>query len=186
MDAPLVVGIGGSNRPGSLTERLLVHALEIVSERGLRTALFGGTALTRLAIYGSTAERDPASQELIEAVAAADGLILASPGYHGGLSGLVKNGLDHFEELREDRRPYLDGRAVGTIISAAGWQACGTALVSLRSTVHSLRGWPTPFGATINSMEPYEDDQGALTERTAGSLRIVAEQVIGFVQRGRP
>jgi len=186
MPVPLVVGIGGSNRPGSVTERLLVHTLEIVSERGLRTSLFGGAALSRLAIYGSSSERDPASHELLEAVASADAVILASPGYHGGLSGLVKNAIDHFEELRDDPRPYLDGRAVGTIISAAGWQACGTALVSLRSTIHSLRGWPTPFGAMINSVEPYEDANGVLTDRAVGGLRLVAEQVAGFVERGRP
>ncbi len=110
-------------------------------------------------------------------------MILASPGYHGGLSGLVKNGLDHLEGLRDDRRPYLDGRPVGTIVSAAGWQACGTALVSMRSTVHSLRGWPTPFGATINSAEPVPERDGRFVERVAGSLAIVADQVVGFIDR---
>jgi FMN reductase len=187
--APLVVGIGGSNRAGSLTERLLVHALDHAAGQGMRTKLFGGDYLSKLAIYGSSTGSDPSSAdlivELVKSVSEADGLILASPGYHGGLSGLVKNGLDHLEELREDRRPYLDGRPVGTIISAAGWQACGTALVSLRSTVHSLRGWPTPFGATINSVEPVEFEDGTFNERTAGSLRIVADQVVSFLDRGR-
>ncbi len=182
MTAPLVVGIGGSNRPGSLTERLLRAALDQTEARGASSILFGGAFLAELSIFGAgDAGPDPAGRELCTAVARADAVILASPGYHGGLSGLVKNALDHLENLRTDRRPYLDGRPAGLIVNAAGWQACGTTLVSLRSTVHSLRGWPTPFGATVNSAEPVESAPGVLDERTAGSVRLVADQVMDFV-----
>ncbi len=106
-----------------------------------------------------------------------------TPGYHGGMSGLVKNGLDHLESLRDDPRPYLQGRAVGTIVTAAGWQACGTTLVSLRSAVHALRGWPTPYGATINSAESVFDEGGAPLEHIMAALRLVAAQVVDFALR---
>ena len=186
MTAPLVVGLGGSIRVGSMTEQLLTRALDNVAAYGFRTAMFGGEFLSTLRAYGANGELDARADRLIEAVSQADGVILASPGYHGGLSGLVKNGLDHLEALRDDERPYLDGRPVGTIISAAGWQACGTAMVSLRSTVHALRGWPTPFGAMINSAEPVQDDNGEYVARVAGGLAIVADQVVEFINRGRP
>ena len=186
MTRPLVVGIGGSNRPGSLTERLLSKALDRCSERGMQIQIFGGEFLSTLATYDSANGVDAHAARLLEAITAADGVILASPGYHGGLSGLVKNGIDHLEALRESERPYLDGRPVATIVCAAGWQACGTALVSLRSTVHSLRGWPTPFGATVNSAEPVADEHGEFVEKVAGALEIVADQVVGFIDRGRP
>jgi FMN reductase len=107
-------------------------------------------------------------------------VIIATPGYHGGMSGLVKNGLDHLEALRDDERPYLSGRAVGTIVTAAGWQACGTTLVSLRSTVQALRGWPTPYGATINTAEPVFDEGGAPLDSIAAGLELVATQVVDF------
>jgi len=153
MDAdarPLVVGIGGSTRATSLTDELLRTALAQAQARGVRTMAFGGAFLAQLPIY-VVDEDSAAAAELVTAVAAADGLIIATPGYHGGMSGLVKNGMDHLESLRDDARPYLSGRAVGTIVTAAGWQACGTTLVSLRSTIHALRGWPTPYGVTVNS-----------------------------------
>jgi len=38
-------------------------------------------------------------------------------------------------------------------VTAYGWQAAGSVLTSLRSIVHALRGWPTPFGAGINTLE---------------------------------
>ena len=180
MAASVIVGIGGSNRAGSLTERLLRHALARIAERGAEVVIFDGQFLSELPIFGADGPAGN-SASLAAAVSRADGILLATPGYHGGLSGMVKNGLDHLEALRDDPRPYLDGRPVGTIVNAAGWQACGTALVSLRSTVHSLRGWPTPFGATVNSAEQVESAPGVFTDRVAGSLAVVADQVMDFV-----
>jgi FMN reductase len=106
-------------------------------------------------------------------------VIIATPGYHGGMSGLVKNALDHLELLRGDDRPYLEGRAAGVIVTAAGWQACGTALVSVRSAVHALRGWPTPFGVTVNSAEQYVGEDGT-DAKVRGALRILARQLAEF------
>ncbi len=150
---PLVIGIGGTTRAASSTERALGLALRGAEQAGARTRLFGGTFLQRLPHYApDDAQRTREQLELIEAVRQADAIVIATPGYHGGVSGLVKNALDTLEELRGDARPYLDGRAVGCIVTAYGWQATGSVLTSLRSIVHALRGWPTPFGAGINTL----------------------------------
>jgi len=149
-----VVGIGGTTRAASSTERALSFALRGAEKAGARTRLFDGTFLHSLPHYApESQQRTDGQLELIEAVRAADAVIIATPGYHGGVSGLVKNALDTLEELRSDARPYLDGRAVGCIVTAYGWQAAGSVLTSLRSIVHALRGWPTPFGAGINTLE---------------------------------
>jgi FMN reductase len=96
---------------------------------------------------------------------------------------LIKNALDSLEPLRDDARPYLDGRAVGCIVVADGWQACGSALAHLRSIVHALRGWPTPLGATLNTaLKPF-DESGALKDpRDAFQVETVAQQVVAFAQ----
>ena len=172
--APLIVGVGGSTRPGSVTNLLLEACLGEAAALGARTEVVGGAELARLPIF--TGEGDsPAAGTLVESVRAADCVVIATPGYHGGMSGLVKNALDHLELLRSDDPPYLDGRAVGVIVSASGWQACGTALVSVRSAVHALRGWPTPFGVTMNSTE-----QDIADPRVVGALRILARQLTDF------
>jgi FMN reductase len=178
----LVVGIGGSTRATSLTDELLRTALAEAEVRGARTMAFGGAFLAQLPIYVAD-EDSPAAAELVTAVGNADGLIIATPGYHGGMSGLVKNGMDHLESLRNDARPYLSERAVGTIVTAAGWQACGTTLVSLRSAIHALRGWPTPYGATVNSADPVFAEGGVLLEPIAAALRLVTGQVLDFASR---
>jgi FMN reductase len=181
---PLIVGIGGTVRSPSSSERALGLALAAAEAAGARTRLIGGELLSRLPIYNPADPGEfPERSALVEAVREADGVIVATPGYHGSLSGLVKNALDSLEPLREDERPYLDGRAVGCIVVADGWQACGSALAHLRAIVHALRGWPTPLGATINSaLKPF-DEAGALRdERDAFQVETVARQVVEFAR----
>ncbi|WP_233272749.1 NADPH-dependent FMN reductase [Paraburkholderia acidisoli] len=179
---PLVVGIGGTTRAASSTERALAFALRGAEQAGAQTQLFGGTFLHTLPHYApELATRTDAQLELIEAVRAADAVIIATPGYHGGVSGLVKNALDTLEELRADERPYLDGRAVGCIVTAYGWQAAGSVLTSLRSIVHALRGWPTPFGAGINTLETrFESAHDCSDAKVAEQLATVGRQAAQF------
>jgi FMN reductase len=179
---PLVVGIGGTTRPASSTERALAFALKGAQEAGARVQLFGGAFLYSLPHYAhETRDLTDAQHELIEAVRAADALVIATPGYHGGISGLVKNALDTLEELRLDERPYLDGRAVGSIVTAYGWQAAGTVLTSLRSIVHALRGWPTPFGAAVNTLETRFDTADTCSDpKVVEQLLTVGRQASSF------
>ena len=182
--APLIVGIGGTVRTPSSSERVLNLALAAAETAGARTRLIGGEVLARLPIYNPTdSDHPPERSALVEAVRSADGVIVATPGYHGSVSGLIKNALDSLEPLSGAERPYLDGRAVGCIVVADGWQACGSALASLRAIVHALRGWPTPLGATVNSaLKPF-DDAGALKEaRDIWQVETVAQQVVAFAK----
>jgi FMN reductase len=183
--APLIVGLGGTARGGSTSERTLQQALDAAERAGARTRLFGGAFLARLPIYDPVvADRCPEFVELVAAVRQADGLMIATPGYHGSVSGLVKNALDGLEGLRADVRPYLDGRAVGCIVTADGWQGCGSALAALRGIVHALRGWPTPLGVTFNpSARALYDDRGEFSDpRDAAQLDLLAQQVVGFAR----
>jgi FMN reductase len=180
-DGPLIVGIGGSTGASSVTSLLLRACLDETAALGARTLAFTGPELADLPIFAADEDLPvPGADALVAAVRAADAVIIATPGYHGGMSGLVKNAIDHLELLRDDERPYLDGRAVGVIVAAAGWQACGTTLVSVRSAIHSLRGWPTPFGVTVNSAEQHAGADGGFDQRITGALRILARQLTDF------
>ncbi len=182
-----VVGIGGSLREGSQSEQALRIALDGAAEAGATTTAITGARLV-LPFYDiAIAERSAEANELVEAIRVADGLIVVSPGYHGGLSGLVKNALDYVEDLHHAERPYLEGRAVGTIAVAFGWQAAVTTLNQLRTTVHALRGWPTPLGAAVNSVETkFDESGGASDEKVEATLRLIGAQVVDFAERQRP
>ncbi|MBO9515453.1 MAG: NAD(P)H-dependent oxidoreductase [Variovorax sp.] len=175
---PLIVAIGGTTRPGSSTERALRHAL---SAMDAQTVLLCGADLD-LPLYAPHAPaRTPAVTRLLDCLRRADGVILGSPGYHGGVSGAIKNVLDYTEELREDTRPYLSGRAVGCIATAAGHQGAASTLSALRDIVHALRGWPTPLGVCVSGSEPaFAPDGRCLSSQVDQQLRILAQEVRDF------
>lgn len=181
--APLVVGIGGTTRTGSSTERALRLGLSLAEARGARTRLFDGDFLSGLPIYNpETSERTAAEAEIVATVREADALIIASPGYHGGIAGMVKNAIDLLEDTAKDERVYFDRLPVGLIVTAYGWQATGSTLAALRSVVHAMRGWPTPIGVAVNSLETRFDEESQCSEvRVVDQLEAMVAQILWFI-----
>jgi len=178
---PFIVGIGGTTRENSSSEIATRIALEAAEALGARTAMFAGADLDLPMYDPQVPERTAKAEQLVEALRRCDGVIMASPGYHGSLSGMIKNALDYVEDLREDDRVYFDGRAVGVIACAYGWQATGTTLTALRSIVHALRGWPTPVGVAVNSIETkFSEDGSCDDDKVLGALQLLARQVVDF------
>lgn len=180
---PLVVGIGGTPRAGSTSERALAIALDAARNSGARTLMFSGPDLMLPIYTPDLAARTGESSRLVQALRECDGLIVASPAYHGSVSGLIKNVLDYTEDLRDDPRVYLDGVAVGLIACAGGWQAGAQTLATLRSIVHALRGWPTPLGAALNTSIGLFDAQGECLDLGAKmQLQTIGQQVVEFAR----
>jgi FMN reductase len=182
---PFIVGIGGTTRSESGTELAVRFALKECEAKGAKTKLWSGPDLEKLPFYApERPERTPEAKELVEDLRAADGVIIASSSYHGSVAGLVKNALDYTQDMMKDDRPYFAGRAVGCIATGAGWQGVVATLEHLRTIVHSLRGWPTPLGAAINTLEKAFSPEGEpLDEKVAFQLKVVAEEVLTFVDR---
>ena len=177
---PHIVGIGGTTRIGSSSETALRCTLGLIAGMGATTELIVGPLLDLPMYDPSDEHRSPSARRLVQSLRRADGIVIATPAYHGGMSGVIKNALDYVEDMRADQRPYFDGRAVGIVVSAFGAQALGTTLVGVRSVVHALRGWPTPFAAALNSQNrPFENGMPSNAE-VAGQLETVARQVYGF------
>ncbi|MGY1631095.1 NADPH-dependent FMN reductase [Geodermatophilus sp. SYSU D01186] len=178
-----VVGLGGTVRPGSSSEQALRTAMRRVEALGATTRVFSGAELTQLPMYApECGSGGPVAEDLVAELRRADGVIVASPGYHGSLSGLVKNALDHTEDMRSDRLPYLADRSVGLIVTAYGWQASVTTLTALRAIVHALRGWVTPYGAAINSAQCSFADGTCSDQRVVEQLHTVADEVVRFAE----
>lgn len=181
MSTVRIVGIGGTLRPNSSSAKALRYCLDYAASQGASVAAFADADL-RAPLYEPGQSCDfGGTSRMIEALRAADGVIIASPGYHGGVSGTLKNILDYTEEMAKDAVPYLDGRAVGCLVSAAGWQAGGATLTALRAIVHALRGWPTPLGVLMNSSEASFTEAGRpASDELARNLRLMTQQVVDF------
>ena len=163
---PLILGIGGTPRAGSTTERALAVSLRAARAEGAETLMIPGPALVLPMYAPEMSERTPEGKGLIDSLRRCDGIIIASPSYHGSLSGLMKNALDYVEDLRMDDRVYFDGLAVGV--------------------VHALRGWPTPLGAALNTSTRLFDEQGDCLDLSSKlQLETIGRQVVQFAKMQR-
>ena len=189
MTRPRIMGFGGTTRPGSSGEKMVRAVLAETERLGATTRMFGGADLAALPHYApENPARTPEQIEFVRAARAADGFVIGSPGYHGSISGLVKNAIDLLEDNREGERPYFDGRAVGLIVVAAGWQACGITLSAMRGIVHAMRGWPTPYGITINTVEqkPFDEAGSVVDAKIKAWVEGQAMQVMYFASHTVP
>ncbi|MTD53174.1 NADPH-dependent FMN reductase [Amycolatopsis pithecellobii] len=169
-----ILAFGGSTRPGSSSERALRTAARTAERLGARVKVIAGPDLMLPLYQPEAPTRAGQARVFVGEIRRADGILLASPGYHGTMSGLVKNALDYLEDLRDAERTYLDGVPVGCIAVAHGWQAAVSTVHNLRMAVHALRGWPTPLGVAVNAAET------SAQERIDAQLESVAAQVVHF------
>jgi FMN reductase len=91
---PVIVGIGGTTRAGSTSERALRLALEHAERLGCDVLAFGAGQMPIEPYDPSRVERSTQAAALVAALRRADGVIIATPSYHGGVSGLVKNAIE--------------------------------------------------------------------------------------------
>jgi chromate reductase len=132
---PRLLGLSGSLRKGSYNSAILVALAEIVAEE----ATLDLFPLNDVPLYDQDADTEtPPSVigRLRAAVASADGIVIASPEYNAGMSGVLKNTLDWIS------RPYgksgLTGKAVLTITSSPATTGGVRAQAQLNETLIAI------------------------------------------------
>jgi FMN reductase len=175
-----VTAIGGSLDGSSTTEESIrLIADNLILNAGATIDFFYGKDID-FAHY-QRGRLCPKSTRFLESVRSADAVIIGSPGYHGTISGLVKNALDYIEELRKDERSYFSGLPVGCVSVAHSWPAAVNTLGTLRGITHSLRGWPTSMGLAINVTD-FEIKGGSRiwSPEVLRQAELVGEQMASF------
>lgn len=88
--------VSGSLRTASATRIVVQRSRELFDELGCDTD-WVDLAVERLGIFNpETSSREAQVQALRARIVKADTFVLGTPDYHGGMSGALKNFLDHF------------------------------------------------------------------------------------------
>ncbi|WP_434597723.1 NADPH-dependent FMN reductase [Streptomyces sp. A5-4] len=177
-----IAALGGSLRSASVSAAALRACAMRARRAGAQVTLLNGPDLALPLYDPQTAGRTPQTRRMLAALRAADGVLLASPTYHGGMSGLLKNALDHTEELAQETPCYLDGRAIGCLTVAWNDVAGASALAGLRSSAQALRGWTVPMGVVVPAGTDFAADDTCADLRTARRLDILTDQVLDFAR----
>ena len=154
-----VVGICGSLRPNGWTRAALKIALAGAQERGAAAELLDLRDYD-LPFCGDVdaIEGNAGVQRLRQKVLEASGIILATPNYHGSLSGVLKNALD-LMSMRE-----FEGKVVG-LIGVSGGRMGGTAtLNALRAIGRTLHAWVIPSEAWIYDADSAFTEDGRIKD----------------------
>jgi FMN reductase len=154
-----IVALGGSLRPQSLSYRVLELALKKVEHHAIPTELIDLRKLNLPFCNGKWVYSDhPDVEVLRQSVQSATGLLLATPEYHGNMSGVLKNALDLLEE------EHITGKVVGLIAIVGGVHSTN-ALNTMRLICRQLHCWVLPEQLVIPYSEENFDAQGELKDR---------------------
>ncbi|MDF5727142.1 MAG: NAD(P)H-dependent oxidoreductase [Rhizonema sp. PD38] len=153
-----IVGIGGSLRSESYTQMALNIAAQRVEALGSEVEILDLRQLQLPFCDGGEEYPDyPGVQRLRDAVSGADGLILATPEYHGGVSGVLKNSLDLMSFTQ------LSDKVTG-VISVLGGQPNSNALNELRLIMRWVHGWVIPEQIAIGQVWKAFSPEGKLLD----------------------
>jgi len=173
------VGLGGSFRPKSSSSRALAVPLNYLKERGHETSLL---LLSELKLPGFESceelEDYPHSVHyMLDEIRSANGLIFATPVYHGTLSGGMKNAMDFFEYLAADPKPYLTGKVIGLISTSGGIPGIN-AINTMDYVSRALHGWVCPTTVAIaNSWKQFDDEGRVLNDMLHERLLQLAREL---------
>ena len=125
---------------------------------------------TPLPIYDPTlsAAQDSKLEAASKLVRWADAFILASPDYHGSMSGVMKNFLDHFWE-------EFSGKTFGYIV--ASHEKGLTVMDQMRTAVRQCYGWSVPYGISTNGEQDYDSNGELRNSRLAKRINMLARDL---------
>jgi NAD(P)H-dependent FMN reductase len=112
----MILIVNGTNRPGSNTRKVTAQVEKIYSALGVKAQLLDLAELPQEIFSPSSYEDKPASfKSFTDAVLAADGIVIVTPEYNGGLPGALKYFIDMlpFPESFEGRPVCFVGLAAG-------------------------------------------------------------------------
>jgi NAD(P)H-dependent FMN reductase len=171
-----VLGVAGSTRANSYSTRALKVALEHAKAQGADVRLLE-LGKTVIPLYNPGAPESKELQEAAEAVSWADAFILASPDYHGSMSGTLKNFLDYFYE-------EFAGKVFGYIV--ASHEKGLTVMEQMRTAVRQCYGWSMPYGVSVHGEMDFKAAE-ITNDRIAKRMRMMSRDLVvyGTLMRGQ-
>jgi len=164
-----VLGVAGSTRQRSYSAQALRMALEHAKKHGAEVRILE-LGKTILPLY-NTGSPSKEVEQASEAVSWANAFILASPDYHGSMSGTTKNFLDYFYE-------EFAGKLFGYIV--ASHEKGLTVMDQMRTAVRQCYGWSMPYGVSINGEQDFRPDGELANTRLAKRLQMMSRDLVAY------
>ena len=184
-----VLGIAGSMRQGSYSTRALKMILEEAKKYNSESDMLELRKIN-LPLYdpsedtsdGQSSNNDNVNNNVLETLTTAlkwaDAFVLASPDYHGSMSGAMKNFLDYFWE-------DFAGKTFGYVV--ASHEKGLTVADHMRTAIRQCYGWSMPYNISINGEKDFDSKGNLVNSALAKRIKMLARDLViyGTLIRGQ-
>ena len=180
-----ILGFAGSLRLGSYNRALLRAAAELAPD-GMTIEIFD---LAEVPLYNGDVEAEGDPEGVVrfkQAIAAADGLLMATPEYNHGVPGVMKNAVDWAS--RPPGSAVLGGKPVGIIGASPGITGSARGQSQLRQAFEFTNSYcmPQPELLVFKAHEKFDADGNLTDEATARFLARYLAAFAAWVRRFVP
>jgi NAD(P)H-dependent FMN reductase len=167
-----ILGIASSMREGSYGTRAVKRVLDAAGKHEAKTHLLDLRSI-RMPMFNPdiSNEHHEQMEKVIEDLNWADAFVLASPDYHGSMSGAMKNFLDFYWE-------EFAGKTFGYICSSH--EKGLTVMDQMRTAVRQCYGWSLPYGVSINGEEDFNEKGEIVNSLLVKRLEILARDLVVY------
>jgi NAD(P)H-dependent FMN reductase len=138
-----LLGIGSSLRKNSSSNKILKMVLDKSQRYGANTSIIE-LSKVNFPIFNPNKPKEISEdlKKINDQIINADAFILATPDYHGSMSGGMKNFLDYYWY-------EFSGKIFGYIVSSH--EKGLTVMDHMRTAIRQCYGWSLPYGLSINT-----------------------------------
>ena len=146
------MAVVGSLNKNSVNRIVLTHAADALRERGCEVDLFDPLNEHLDLFNPDSAYVSAIYDTLKKRVEQADVFLLGTPDYHGSISSVLKNFLDHFWQ-------EFTGKLFATIVSS--YEKGLTVTDQLRTVARQCYAWSLPYGVSFSERDDVKDGRVA-------------------------
>ena len=162
-----VLGVSSSTRENSFSATGLKIALEKIKENGGEIELLD-LRNNPLPMFEPTNNESGVISDITNMVSSADAFILATPDYHGSMSGSMKNFLDYYWS-------EFAGKLFGYI--CASHEKGLTAMDQMRTAIRQCSGWSMPYGVSMNGKIDFDKNRKITNDNLNSRLEMLARDI---------
>lgn len=156
-------------RESSFSATGLKITLEKIKDMGVEVEFLDLRTVNLPMFYSSdNDENKTIISKVTDKVKNSDAFILATPDYHGSMSGSMKNFLDYYWS-------EFAGKLFGYI--CASHEKGLTAMDQMRTAVRQCYGWSMPYGVSINGEEDFDGNRNIINENLEARINMLARDI---------
>jgi len=170
-----IVGISCSLHPASVSRVALLEMRKAAKQKGAQFELVDlSNADWELPLFDPKRKNTPEAYTKIQKLLLESAsIVIASPDYHGSMSGVAKNFMDYYWN-------EFAGKLFGYV--CASHEKGLTVMDQMRTSVRQCYGWSLPYGLSLSEADLDTERKSVSNAKTLARVNMMAHDLIHYGQ----